>query len=93
MIGLIAALVLGAGAIQIITKYVLRIKEPTLAEVWPKLEEQEWFKEWMRDERIRYYIEESKVSGLLSDPYYLTKLIHHKETRDGFYDFIREQIK
>lgn len=92
MLSLFAVLLMGAGAVQLVKKYILRIPDPTVEEMWSRLEEEEWYQELIRDEQMAAYMEHSKHSGLLSNWYYVKKIIEHKGTRDGFLSFVEEEL-
>jgi hypothetical protein len=94
MFVLFALLVVVAGISYIVKKYILRIQEPSLQEVWATLDQQVWFQVLLEDQELRALIEDHKDEGLLADPYYVNKTIEHKGTRDGFIDFIiRQKLK
>ncbi len=92
MLSLLGILLVGAGAIQLIKKYILRIPDPTAEEMWLRLEAEEWFQELIQDEQMKTYMEQSKRSGLLSDWYYVKKILEHKGTRDGFISFVEKEL-
>ena len=69
-----------------------QIQGPSLDEVWVELEEQPWYQEWVKNDRTKAYLEQSKQNGLLSDPYYVKRVIHHEGTRDGFIEFMEKEL-
>lgn len=93
MIGLLGLLALGAGIGHVAKKYIFRMKDPTLPEVWDELDKQDWYQVLLRDDQMRRYIEHQKKEGLLSDWYYVKKIIKHKGTRDGFIEYIEKQAR
>ncbi|RXT08048.1 hypothetical protein [Ammoniphilus sp. CFH 90114] len=93
MIGLLAMLALGAGVAHVIKKYLLRIKDPTLSEVWTLLDKQDWYQQLIQEDRFRKYIETQKQEGLLSDWYYVKKIIEQKGARDGFIEYVEKNAK
>lgn len=93
MIGLLGLLALGAGTAHLIKKYIFRIKDPTLQEAWDELHKQEWYQALLRDDQIRKYIELQKADGLLSDWYYVKKVIEQKGARDGFIEYVENQAR
>ncbi|MGO4886913.1 hypothetical protein ACJ2A9_04070 [Anaerobacillus sp. MEB173] len=90
MLKLLLLFILGiAMMIDLFKKYVLKIKDPTIEELMPKLEEQQWFRELVEHERYKPIIESSKQSGLLADSYYVSKLLSHQGTIDGFITYVK----
>ena len=85
-------LLVGAGLLQFVKKYIFQIQGPSIDEVWVELEEQPWYQEWVRNDRTKAYLEQSKQNGLLSDPYYVKRVIHHEGTRDGFIEFMEKEL-
>jgi hypothetical protein len=92
MIGLLVALFLGALVVEIIRKSILRMKDPSLEEVWVELDQQNWYQELIQDDIYRKYLEQSKQEGLLSDWYYVRKVVKHKGARDGFIEYVNKEI-
>ncbi len=90
MIGLIGAVALGAGVLHVVRKYVLRVKDPTLEEVWGELDQQDWYQELVQDERLARAIVFQKDQGLLADWYYVKKIIKDKGARDGFIEYVKK---
>ncbi|QOR68733.1 hypothetical protein IM538_11765 [Cytobacillus suaedae] len=76
--------------ISLFQKYILRIKDPNIEDLWIELHQQEWFKELLEHQEIKMMIEASKETGLLRDPYYVRKIIDQEGHRDGFIEFIYE---
>lgn len=79
--------------IELFKKYVLKIKEPTVEELMPQLEKEEWFQELCKHKQYKEIIESSKERGILTDENYVSKLLHHQGTIDGFKRYIKERAK
>jgi hypothetical protein len=77
--------------ISFFQKYILRIKEPNVEELWIELEQKQWFKELIQQHEVKKVIEASKNSGILSDPYYVQKIMEQEGHRDGFVLYVYEQ--
>lgn len=93
LIGILLFIYFGALIVQGYRKYILAIKEPTKEELWIQLEETKWYQELIKDDDRKDFIYDSKENGLLNDPYYIEKLIHHEGTREGFIKYIEKQLK
>lgn len=92
MLSLLAVLLIGGGTLQLFKKYILRIPDPTVETMWSRLEAEEWFQKLIQDDQMAAYMEQSKQTGLLSDWYYVKKVIEHKGTRDGFLSFVENEL-
>ena len=92
LIFILISLLLGAALLQFVKKYIFQMQGPSIDEVWVELGEQPWYQEWIRNDRMNAYLEHSKQKGLLSDPYYVKRVIHHKGTRDGFIEFMEKEL-
>ncbi|WP_223701747.1 hypothetical protein [Sutcliffiella deserti] len=79
--------------ISFVQKYILRLKEPNIEELRGELKQLTWFKEWMKDPETRGFLETSMKTGLLSDPYYVRKIIDQEEHREGFIIYMLEKTK
>ncbi|MBE4908548.1 hypothetical protein IMZ08_10815 [Bacillus luteolus] len=71
-----------------VQKYILRIKEPNIEELWKELHEQDWFKDLLEKQEVKMILDASKETGLLRDPYYVRKIIDQEGYRDGFIEYI-----
>jgi hypothetical protein len=91
MIFLFLLLMTGALIAGFVQKYILRIKEPEIEELWSELEMQEWYKEMEADPEFKESLDLSKREGLLKDPYYVRKIIDKEGHREGFVNYIRNQ--
>ncbi|MGF2616014.1 hypothetical protein FZC84_11315 [Rossellomorea vietnamensis] len=91
MIFLFLLLLTGALIVGFIQKYILRIKEPEVEELWIELEEQDWYRELQSDPQIEEFLNYSKRDGLLEDPYYVRKIIDKEGHRDGFIKHVKEK--
>ncbi|MDZ5471260.1 hypothetical protein SM124_05825 [Bacillus sp. 31A1R] len=92
MLILLLTLLFGALIIEGIRKYVLRIKDPDIEDLWNELNEREWYRELLENPQIKKWIEIDKESGLLSDPYYVRKILDKEDHRQGFIKYIRGKI-
>lgn len=79
--------------ISLFQKYILRIKEPDVEELWKELEQKQWFKDLIQKQEVKMAIEASMRSGLLKDPYYVQKIIDHEGHRDGFIEYVYKLTK
>jgi hypothetical protein len=79
-----------AGSVHLFRQYILRIKDPTLEELWGKLDQQLWFQELLQYPPYALMINNLKEQGLLRDVHYVQKLLHHQGTIDGFIRYIKK---
>ncbi|MFE8699337.1 hypothetical protein ACFYKX_01740 [Cytobacillus sp. FJAT-54145] len=93
MVFLFLCLLTAGLLINFVQKYILRIKEPNIDELWRELESEEWFIEFIKNPKIKDYVEQSKDSGLLSDPYYVRKILDHEGHREGFLNHVVAKLK
>lgn len=93
MIGLIGAIAVAAGVMHVVRKYILRVKDPSLEEVWEELNQQNWYQDLIQDEQVSHFMDVQKQQGLLSDWYYVRKIIKQKGPRDGFIEFVKKELK
>jgi hypothetical protein len=93
MIFLFLCLLTGALIIGFVKKYILRIAEPSINELWVELEEQDWFKILIRNEKIKDFLLLSKEKGLLSDSHFIRNVIDKEGHREGFIKYINEKMK
>jgi hypothetical protein len=91
MIFLFLTLLTGALFVSFFQKYILRVKEPDIEELWRELEEQKWYKELRADPKREFFLNSSKRDGLLHDPYYVRKIIDKEGHRDGFIRHVKEK--
>ncbi|WP_456271108.1 hypothetical protein [Bacillus sp. AK031] len=91
MIFLFLLLMTGALIAGLVQKYILRIKEPDIEELWIELHKQEWYKEMEATPEYKEFLDLSKREGLLQDPYYVRKIIDKEGHREGFINHIRNQ--
>lgn len=91
MIVLLLLLLTGALIAGFIQKYILRIKDPDVEELWQELEEQDWYKELKENPEIEEFVETSKREGLLNDPYYVRKIIDNEGHRAGFINYVKKK--
>jgi len=89
---LIVTVLIGAGLLQLVKRYIFRIKEPSLDEVWEELGVQPWYQVWIKNDQMKAYIIKSKQNGLLADPYYVKRIIRHTGTREGFFEFMEKEL-
>lgn len=76
--------------ISFVQKYILRIKDPNIEDLWKELHQHQWFKDLLTQQEVKMIIETSKQSGLLRDPYYVRKIIDQEGHRDGFIEYVYE---
>lgn len=93
MLILLLTLLSAALIIELIRKYILRIKDPSIEELWLELEEQSWFKELLINPELAKWICEDKENGLLRDPYYVRKIIDRDQHRQGFIKYLMDKTK
>jgi hypothetical protein len=86
-------LIAGGLIIEGVRKYILKIKDPTIEEIWLELNEEEWYQELMRNEKIKPYMLKSKEKGLLRDPHYVRNIIDKEGHRDGFINYIKKMAE
>jgi hypothetical protein len=79
-----------AGLVHLFRQYILRIKEPTVEELWEQLDQQPWFQELLEHSPYALKISNLKDQGILKDVHYVRKLLHHQGTIDGFIHYIKE---
>jgi hypothetical protein len=91
MIFLFLLLLTGALIIGFFQKYILRMKDPDIEDLWQELEEQDWYRQLMDDPEIEDFIEVSKLDGLLKDPYYVRKIIDSEGHREGFINYVKKK--
>ncbi|MDF0727628.1 hypothetical protein PY093_13120 [Cytobacillus sp. S13-E01] len=90
MIFLLLSLLTIGLIINFVQKYILRIKEPNIEELWVELEQEPWFKELIQQPRIKDFVKASMITGLLRDPHYVRKIIDQEGHRDGFIQYVIE---
>lgn len=83
----------GAALVHLFRKYILRIEEPKIEELWTQLENQDWFQQFLRDPFSSSYIYHLREHGLLKDAHYVQKLLSHEGTRNGFIHYIKARTK
>ncbi|HZG71340.1 MAG TPA: hypothetical protein VEY51_07350 [Chondromyces sp.] len=93
LIFLLLCLFAGGFFIELIQRYVLRVKKPDIEDLWIQLEKESWFIELMKDPEVKDWIAADKKSGLLSDHYYVQKVIDREEHREGFLKYLAEKTK
>ncbi|WP_421385063.1 hypothetical protein ACOJQI_09940 [Bacillus salacetis] len=91
MIFLFLLLLTGALIAGFFQKYILRIKEPEIEDLWRELEEQDWYRELKADPEIEDFIETSKQEGLLNDPYFVRKIIDNEGHRIGYINYVKKK--
>jgi hypothetical protein len=79
--------------IELFQKYVLGKKDPEIEDVWRELEQEEWYKDLLKNTHFKEWILLDKQKGLLKDPYYVRKIIDHEGHRDGFISYLNEKAK
>ncbi len=79
--------------VSFVQKYILRIKDPNIEELWKELHEQDWFKDLLQHQEIKLILDASKETGLLRDPYYVRKIIDQEGHRDGFIEYVLNKTK
>ncbi|WP_108669200.1 hypothetical protein [Peribacillus acanthi] len=93
MMLLLLSLLLGAIIFDFIRKYILQIKDPSIEEAWGELDREEWYRTLVQNQTFKSFIEQEKKHGLLSDPYYVRKIIAHEGHREGFIYYLNEKTK
>ncbi|RIW38317.1 hypothetical protein D3H55_01890 [Bacillus salacetis] len=91
MIFIFLFLLTGALFINFVQKYILRIKDPDIKELWLELDEQGWYRELKADPEVEDFLEVSKFDGLLKDPYYVRKIIDNEGHRTGFINYVKQK--
>jgi hypothetical protein len=86
-------MLVGALVVQLFQKYILRIKGPSIEDLWLELEEQDWYQSLVKDDRIKEFMLVDKDGGLLSDPHYVRKIIDKEGHREGFIRYVHEKVK
>jgi hypothetical protein len=86
-------LLTGGLIIEGVRKYILKIKDPTIEDIWLELDEEEWFKELMQNEKMRSYLLQSKENGLLKDPHFVRNIIDKEGHREGFINYMTKMVK
>lgn len=93
LIMLLLIMMIGAALVHLFRIYILRIKEPTIEDLWPQLESQTWFKQLRKDPHASTYINHAREHGFLKDAHYVQKLLSHEGTRNGFLQYIKARTK
>jgi hypothetical protein len=91
MLFLFLLLLTGALIAGFFQKYILRIKDPDIEELWRELENQDWYRELKADPEIEDFLEVSKFDGLLNDPYFVRKIIDNEGHRTGFINYVKKK--
>ncbi|HWO96725.1 MAG TPA: hypothetical protein VNM45_10385 [Bacillus sp. (in: firmicutes)] len=91
MVFLMLCLFTGAFFIGLIRKYIFGIKDPDIQELWQELDKEGWYQELLQNPTIKNSISYHKEHGLLSDPYYVRKIIDREEHRKGFIHYVSEK--
>jgi hypothetical protein len=86
-------MLVGALMVHLFQKYILRIKDPNIEELWTELEEQGWYQSLMNNDRVKEFVKVDKDGGLLSDPHYVRKIIDKEGHREGFIRYVHEKVK
>lgn len=86
-------LLTGGLIIEGVRKYILKIKDPTIEDIWLELDEEEWFKELMLNEKMKPYLLQSKENGLLKDPHYVRNIIDKEGHREGFINYMTKMVE
>lgn len=86
-------MLVGAMIVHLFQKYILRIKDPSIEELWIELEEQDWYQSLVKNDRIKQFMMLAKDGGLLSDPHYVRKIIDKEGHREGFIRYVHEKVK
>lgn len=89
---LFLCLLAGGLIVGFVQKYILRIKEPDIEDLWVELEEHDWYKTLMKDEKMRNFLHFSKKDGLLTDPHYVRTIIDKEGHREGFVRYVKEKM-
>lgn len=79
--------------IDFFRKLLFGSKESNMTELWKELDEQEWFQTISNDPKAREWIKSDKKTGLLSDPYFVRKIIANEVHRETFVRYIIEKTK
>jgi SOS response regulatory protein OraA/RecX len=88
---LIVIVLIVGGIVQLIKKYIMGIKDPTIEELWNRLDQEEWFIELCKDPKISSTIHRFKEKGILKDAHYVERLLTHQGTVEGFKDYVKER--
>ncbi|WP_088105973.1 hypothetical protein [Halalkalibacter urbisdiaboli] len=83
----------GAFFIHLFQKVIFRKEEPSLNDLWIKLENQDWFKQLLENPNTKKWIIDNKKKGLLVDPYYVQKIIENDMHRETFIKYITEKTQ
>jgi hypothetical protein len=86
-------LLTGGLIIEGVRKYILKIKDPTIEDVWPELNDADWFKELMKNEKVKPFLLQSKENGLLNDPHFVRNIIDKEGHREGFINYIKKLVE
>lgn len=92
MFFILLIVIMGGLIVQFFQKYILKIKDPNIKDLWLELNEQEWYNTLLKSEKIKEFIQLSKENGLLSDPHYVRKIIDREGHREGFIKYINEKV-
>ncbi|WP_202080564.1 hypothetical protein [Caldalkalibacillus salinus] len=91
IIGLLLVALSIAFIIELIRKYILRVEEDDIHELWQALEKEAWFQVLLTDEHVKPHIVNMKDNGILTNPEYVKKLLEHEGTREGFIAYIQSK--
>jgi hypothetical protein len=91
LIILVILALLGGVVAQLFSTYILKVKEPSISELWKELDQQSWFIELMDDPTLAMLIESYKDQGILRDPHYVQRLLSHQGTIDGFITHLKNK--
>jgi hypothetical protein len=87
---IVIVLIIG-GMMQLIKKYIMGIKDPTIEELWKRLEQEKWFTDLSKDPKTSPTIQRFKQDGILMDTHYVERLLTHQGTVEGFIDYVKEK--
>jgi hypothetical protein len=86
-------LIAGGLIIEGVRKYILKIKDPSIEEIWLELDDEEWYKALLRNEKMKPYLLKSKENGLLRDPHYVRNIIDKEGHREGFVNYMSKMVE
>jgi hypothetical protein len=89
---LFLSMLTGALIVELVRKYILRIKDPIIEDLWMELDEQDWYVELIKNPKIKDFIQSSKEKGLLNNTDYVRKIIDKEGHREGFIKYVYEKI-
>lgn len=93
MFFLFLCLLTGGLVIELVRKYILKIKDPSIEELWTELDQEDWYEELCKNKQINEFLIQSKENGLLKDPHYVRNIIDKEGHRLGFINYVKKMVK